>query len=199
MASPARGSRDMKLKNLKKGRTKAVSPIIAVLLLILIAVAAAVLIYAWVIGYAGQIRPTTPETSERLKIEAGKLFIWTTDVKDEDLGDDATDNPSRMDVNATLYIRNIGGTDVNITDVYLLTTGLEVINITRGYGPNLYYDRRWVYIDHVSAAHTLLEVGKVARVDICFPDTTVQKGRPYLVRVVTSLGNEYSIQLKATG
>jgi len=194
MASPARGPKNMKVKVFKKGGTKAVSPIIAVLLLILIAVAAAVLVYAWVVGYAGQIRPTTPETAERLKIEAGKLFVAGTDITTTD-----QDNPNRMDVNATLYIRNTGGTDVNITDVYLLTTGLEVINITRGYGPNLYYNKRWVYIDHVSAAHTLLGAGKVARVDICFPDTTIQKGRTYLVKVVTSLGNEYSIPLKATG
>ena len=182
----------MEVKGMRRRGKKGISPIIAVLLLILIAVAAAVLLYAWVVGYAGQVRPTTPETTERLKIEAGKLYIWKTNVG-------VGDNPNRMDVNATLYIRNTGGTDVNITDIYLLTTGLEVVNVTRGYGPNLYYGKRWVYIDHVSAADALLEVGKVARVDICFPDTTVQKGRSYLVKVVTSLGNEYSVELKATG
>jgi len=176
----------------ERRKDKGISPIIAVLLLILIAVAAAVLLYAWVVGYAGQVRPTTPETTERLKIEAGKLFIWGTNVPT------AADNPNRMDVNATLYVRNTGGTDVNITDVYLLTTGLEVVNVTRGYGPNLYYNVRWVYVDHVSAADKLLGVGKVARIDICFPDTEVQKGRSYIVRIVTSLGNEYGIELKAT-
>ena len=50
-----------------RARRKGVSPVIAALLLILIAVAAAVMLYAWVVGYAGQMRPTTPETAERLK------------------------------------------------------------------------------------------------------------------------------------
>jgi len=172
-----------------KDKRKAISPVIAVLLLILIAVAMAVMVYVWAVGYAGQIRPTTPETSERLKIEAGRLFRWGTDVPHYD-GDD----PSIMDVNVTLVIKNIGGSDVNVTEVYLLSAGYEIINFTETYGAK----RCLAYIDHVPLASKLLEVGKAYEIRVCFPDTEIQRGRTYIVKVVTALGNEYLWQLKAS-
>jgi|GEM_PF-1388316 len=176
-----------------KDRRKAVSPVIAVLLLILIAVAMAVMVYVWAIGYAGQIRPTTPETAERLKIETGKLFIWCYNVADTDLGFDAKDNPNRMDVNVTLVVKNVGGADVNITEAYLLSAGYEIINYTTCYGDQ----RKYTYVDHAQLADTLLEVGKTYKLSICFPDTEIQRGKTYIVKIVTSLGNEYLWQLKA--
>ena len=77
---------------------KAVSPVIATLLLILIAVAAAVLVYVWVTGYAASITGTgTPELRERIKIEAvsydGEIL--------------------------KVYIRNIGDTKVTIDAIYV--------------------------------------------------------------------------------
>ncbi len=78
---------------------KAVSPVIATLLLILIAVAAAVLVYVWVTGYAASITEArTPELRERIKIEA-------VSYKDREL---------------TVYIRNIGDTKVTIDAIYVI-------------------------------------------------------------------------------
>jgi len=79
---------------------KAVSPVIATLLLILIAVAAAVLVYVWVTGYASSVTGTgTPELQERIKIEA---VSYDSDTKV-----------------LTVYIRNIGDTKVTIDAIYV--------------------------------------------------------------------------------
>ena len=80
---------------------KAVSPVIATLLLILIAVAAAVLVYVWVTGYASSITGTgTPELQERIKVEA---------VSVQDNGN-----------TVVIYVRNIGDTTVTISSIYII-------------------------------------------------------------------------------
>ena len=81
-------------------KNKAVSPVIATLLLILIAVAAAVLVYVWVTGYATSVTATgTPELREKIKIEAVKYESNTL----------------------TIYVRNVGEKTVTIDYVYVLT------------------------------------------------------------------------------
>lgn len=86
---------------------RAVSPVIATLLLILIAVAAAVLVYMWVTGY---IR-TTPigghELSERIKIEAIHAPSGTG--------------------TKTIYVRNIGDIAATIQAIYILDLKGSVI------------------------------------------------------------------------
>ena len=80
---------------------KAVSPVIATLLLIFIAVAAAVLVYVWVTGYATSITGTgTTELQERIKIDAVSY------------------NSSASTL--TVYIRNIGDAKVTIDAVYVI-------------------------------------------------------------------------------
>jgi flagellin-like protein len=85
-------------------RRKAVSPVIATLLLIVIAVAAAVLTYIWVTGYMGtlQSQAGTQQVQERLKIEGVSV-----------------DTNARIQ---KIYIRNIGDIKVNVTTVYLLSS-----------------------------------------------------------------------------
>jgi len=85
-----------------KFNKRGVSPVIAVLLLIVIAVAAAVLTYLWVLGYIGTVQSTggTEQLQERIKIEGVQV--------------DTTNN----DIDA-LYVRNIGDIAVNVTDIYL--------------------------------------------------------------------------------
>jgi flagellin-like protein len=142
------------LKALRREGRRGVSPVIATLLLIVIAVAAAVLVYMWTVGYATQMRPTTPETGERLKIEAGKLT--TTSLE--------------------LHVRNVGGSDVTIDKCYILTTAQDVVAV-------------------FNVAKTIT-VGSVDTVTVDNPG--VQAGRTYIVRLVTTLGNEFSIELKAS-
>jgi flagellin-like protein len=149
------------LKALRREGRRGVSPVIATLLLIVIAVAAAVLVYMWTVGYATQMKPTTPETGERLKIEAGKLYV------------------SGSDVMAELYVRNVGGSPARVKTAYLLTTSQDVIERKDLSSP----------VD--------IDVGSVQSISIAFTSTNVKKGQTYIVRIVTSLGNEFAIELKA--
>ena len=87
-------------------KRRGVSPVIATLLLIVIAVAAAVLTYIWVTGYMGtlQAQAGTQQVQERIKIEGVKVGTSGADVHK------ITD----------IYIRNIGDVKVNVTTVYLI-------------------------------------------------------------------------------
>jgi flagellin-like protein len=84
-----------------------VSPVIATLLLIVIAVAAAVLAYIWIIGYQGTLtqQASTAQLQERIRIETvnytgSQLKVW---------------------------VRNIGDVKVTITAGYIINaTGLTI-------------------------------------------------------------------------
>jgi len=82
---------------------RGISPVIATLLLILIAVAAAVLVYVWVTGYASSMAQTSaPELEEQIKIDSVSV------------------NLTNNYINVTVYVRNIGDVQVNITDLYII-------------------------------------------------------------------------------
>ncbi|MCC5998741.1 MAG: hypothetical protein LM573_06655 [Thermofilum sp.] len=76
-----------------------VSPVIATLLLIVIAVAAAVLAYIWIIGYQGTLtqQASTAQLQERIKIEAVQYTGGSL----------------------TVYVRNIGDVKVDVTALYV--------------------------------------------------------------------------------
>ncbi|MCC5999209.1 MAG: hypothetical protein LM573_09030 [Thermofilum sp.] len=76
-----------------------VSPVIATLLLIVIAVAAAVLAYLWIIGYQGTLtqQASTAQLQERIKIEAVQYSSGTL----------------------TVYVRNIGDVAVTVDNLYV--------------------------------------------------------------------------------
>jgi len=86
-------------------KRRGVSPVIATLLLIVIAVAAAVLTYVWVTGYIGRSATAAeaPQLQERIKINAVQAAAGTVTV-----------NVSAM---------NIGDVKVNITAAYILAEG----------------------------------------------------------------------------
>ncbi len=87
---------------MRKTRKKAVSPVIATLLLILIAVAAAILVYVWVTGYTSSMTKTgTPELEEKIKVEA--VGVSSTDKK-----------------TVTVYFRNIGDVQAVIDTIYII-------------------------------------------------------------------------------
>ena len=80
---------------------KGISPIIAVLLLVIIAVAAAVLTYLWVLGYIGTVQQQggTQPLQERIKIEAVEVTGGAL---------------------TAVYVRNIGDINANISTIYLI-------------------------------------------------------------------------------
>jgi len=87
---------------------KGVSPIIAVLLLIVITVTAALLTYLWVLGYIGSAQRSgqPSQLEEKIKIDGVKVSGNTI----------------------TIYVRNIGSVRVVIQAVYILnaTTGAVI-------------------------------------------------------------------------
>ena len=85
-----------------------VSPVIATLLLIVIAVAAAVLAYIWIIGYQGTLtqQASAAQLQERIRIET---VNYTGSILD-------------------VWVRNIGDVQVTITAGYIINaTGLTIV------------------------------------------------------------------------
>ena len=75
--------------------TKAISPVIATLLMIVIAVAASLVAYAWVMGYLGF---TTAKTGKAIQIQS--IAMDDTGV-------------------VTVYVQNVGDSDVVLSTVYV--------------------------------------------------------------------------------
>ncbi|MEM3457697.1 archaellin/type IV pilin N-terminal domain-containing protein [Thermofilum sp.] len=94
-----------------------VSPVIATLLLIVIAVAAAVLAYIWIIGYQGTLtqQASTAQLQERIKIEAVQYTGGTL----------------------TVYVRNIGDVNVVIDALYVIDKTGTIIGSSSGVGLTL--------------------------------------------------------------
>ena len=88
----------------KKSR-KGVSPVIATLLLIVIAVAAAVVTYSWVMGFIGTTTTAPVQTQARIVIDAAMCDVFT--------------NATGTFCNVTVYVRNVGTTQVNVTGLYV--------------------------------------------------------------------------------
>ena len=90
-------------------KKRGVSPVIATLLLIVIAVAAAVLAYIWITGYMGtlQAQAGAQQVQERIKIEGIEIGTGTSANKI-----------------TKVYIRNIGDVRVNVTTLYLINVSI---------------------------------------------------------------------------
>jgi len=96
----------LRIGKLKVNR-KAVSPVIATLLMIAIAVAAAILVYVWSMGLVGTLQGTGgQQTKEQLIMEAY----------------DAKSSSSQW----TLHIRNVGPTNSTIVAVYVEGTSVDI-------------------------------------------------------------------------
>ena len=95
-----------------KGLNKlGVSPVIAVLLLVVIAVIAGTLLYVWLTGYMGTLQTGvgTEQLKEKIKIEGVKY--------------ESSDTTGTV----TVYVRNIGDTKVTLKAVYLYDASGTVV------------------------------------------------------------------------
>ena len=86
---------------------KGVSPIIATVILVLIAVAAGVMLWLWVSGFASTMPAEQQALNERIRIDAVQV----------------------SDGNVTIYVRNIGKTNVTIGAAYILDTAGNAIGL----------------------------------------------------------------------
>jgi len=80
---------------------KGVSPVIATVILVLIAVVAGVLLWLWTSGFTSALPAQQQALYERIKIEG---VLVAKGVK----------------TNITAYVRNVGNVNVNISTVYIL-------------------------------------------------------------------------------
>lgn len=90
-------------------KKRGISPIIATLLLILIAIAAGVIVYAYVIGYIGNTTSSGGQPTTNLAVDRASL-------------------PSSTGV-GELYVRNLGGSTASIAQVYIKNPDGSVVPI----------------------------------------------------------------------
>ena len=138
-------------------KKRGVSPVIAVLLLVVITVAAAVLVYIWLVGFMQSQTTATGATAlgEKLKFESAELTSGGT---------------------FTAYVRNIGDTKVKIVTAYLLKADGQTVVTYQSYEKEI-------------------DVGKVEKIEITF--SNVAAGKTYVVKLVSSLGTEFTVRVKA--
>ena len=135
-----------------KGLNKlGVSPVIAVLLLVVIAVIAGTLLYVWLTGYMGTLQTGvgTEQLKEKIKIEG--------------VGYDGV-------ALLTVYVRNIGDTEVTLKAVYV-------------------YDASGTVIDANTGENVELKPGDVGTASVKLSDG-LKSGKTYTVKVVTQRGTE---------
>jgi len=91
-----------------KTKIRGLEPIVAAVLLIVVAVIGAMLVYVWFTGYVTKAtsQAESTATSEKLKIEAASLTVYT--------------NRSGT---LKLYMRNIGGDAVKLRGLYVFRPG----------------------------------------------------------------------------
>jgi len=147
-------------------KTKGLEPIVAAVLLIVVAVIGAVLVYLWFAGYVTKATSQAEQmaASEKLKIEAANLT--------------ATGRT------ATLYIRNLGGDNVNLVTAYVLRPGT---------------------ISPICTNNTLIgklqpiAPGQLATVTITFETScSLVRGFDYVIKLVTARGTEFAVTVTAS-
>jgi len=132
---------------------KGVSPVIATIILVLIAVAAGVLLWLWVSGYSSALPSQNPALYERIKIDAVNVSSGTT-------------------TQMSIFVRNIGNTDVVISSIYILRPDGTMI-------------------ESPSISTTTIEPGTVQKITVTLSQSQQYKsGYAYVVKVVTTNGVE---------
>ncbi len=158
------------MKALRKG----ISPIIATVLLILIAIATGIVIYAFATGWIGGRLNQGSGPQAVLVIETG---YWNS-----------------SDKNFVLYVRNDGGAPANVTRAYITDPDGNVYFIDTKYISNSYSlasggSGKGVEITPGNVNETLIYYGGTA--------LTVQKGYAYKITLVSSDGAEVSYTVRA--
>jgi archaellum component FlaG (FlaF/FlaG flagellin family) len=157
-----------------KTKTKGLEPIVAAVLLIVVAAIGAVLVYSW---FAGYVTKTTSQaeqmaTSEKLKIEAAAITTGGTNT-------------------ATLYIRNLGGDNVTLATAYILKPGtinpICTVQSFTVYKPDL----------STPGAKTLYP-GALQKVEFSVSGCDLQSGYDYVIKLATLKGTEFAVTVTAS-
>lgn len=138
------------MKRLGKG----VSPIIATIILVLIAIAAGVMLWLWVSGFITSTPAQQPALNERIKIDAVNISSSSSIL--------------------SIYVRNMGSTNVNITAAYILTTSNTAIA-------------------YQTYSNVMIPPGQVTKINMNILTTAsanIKSGYAYVAKVVTANGVE---------
>ena len=151
-------------------KMKGLEPIVAAILLIVVAVIGAILIYLWFSGFvtrgASQAEQLAAGT-EKLKIEAASLFTNNT---------------------AFLYVRNLGGTDITLSTAYLLAPGSLSVLCLNG-----------TAITTNVGNDDIIDANSLERVKINYASTcNIVSGQDYVVKIVTLRGTEFVVTVTAS-
>ena len=149
---------------------RGLSPIVAVVMLILIAIAASVLVYVWMSGLVASTPTTEPTLQERIKIDAVKVMP-------------GTDNSwNTGNENVTVYFKNVGEVTITSITAYVIDALTDsVVCPTANTFTDASNDNQ---ISPGETAYT--EIKPSQNANDCYIDT----GRPYIVKVVTERGTE---------
>ncbi len=148
---------------------KAVSPVVATLLLILIAIAAAVVLYAWVSNLSTSTKATGAErTGTAFTIEAATLK-----------------NHNSTFVVANVYVRNIGSVSIDNGTWSLYVVDPETDTVVTS-------NTTWTFGQSIAP-------GDVLNTSILLDNSTgtIKAGEFYIVKVVSPQGATDSIYVKA--
>ena len=155
-----------------KTKTRGLEPIVAAVLLIVVAVIGAVLVYLWFAGYVTKATSQAEQmaTSEKLKIEAANL----------------------TSTGGALFIRNPGGDNVTLSTIYILKpatvnplcTNSSSINIYRGTNTG------------TGTVRTLYP-GRLHLVRFTVSGCGINAGYDYVIKVVTQKGTEFAVTVTA--
>jgi len=159
-------------------KTKGLEPIVAAVLLIVVAVIGAVLTYLWFAGYVTKATSQAEQmaASEKLKIEAANLTAATR--------------------TATLYVRNLGGDNVNLKTAYILRPGtispICIADVASNQG-----------LIQVDGAQQPIAPGHLAVVTITFTDAatgtcSLQPGFDYVIKLISAKGTEFAVTVTAS-
>jgi len=150
-----------------KASKKAISPIIATVLLILIAIATGVIIYAFATGWVGS-RISNSGPSSMISIDAASIrSTIETNV-----------------YNVTVYVRNIGSSATNISGIYIIdpSTG----NILGGNTSTSTFA-----VGGSASNHDVsLEPNQVKEISCNITATSLKNGYSYQIKVTTTDGSE---------
>jgi FlaG/FlaF family flagellin (archaellin) len=152
-----------------KTKTRGLEPIVAAVLLIVVAVIGAVLVYLWFAGYVTKAtsQAESMAASEKLKIEAASLKAGAGGA-----------------FTAELYVRNLGGDTVKVVDAYVFKPGSTNV-LCRA--------------SSVSANPDPIPPGQLSTITVDLPATCgITAGYDYVIKLVTQKGTEFAVTVTAS-
>jgi len=153
-------------------KTRGIEPIVAAILLIVVAVIGAVLVYLWFSGFItrGTSQVEQLQRADKLKIEAASL--------------DATGPTIDM------YVRNLGSSTANVTDIYILDAGtLSVVC----------HDNSTIAGTAIPSGGVTIGPGQVGHISGSVPCTSpIASGKEYVIKIATEKGSEFAARVVAS-